>query len=171
MGGSFGGQPGGGRLERRKENEDLSPVAGLLVMCCGGLGFWWWQLGEEGRRGLLGWVGREGGYGEAPADMLEQVEWLLMHRMEDLLGMSFLFLLTMAAGLVEGNARRQAEVLGGFGLRRLRAARALVLVWLCLAGLTLAAPVALPFREVALGLAGLLLVAMYMVGRGLRRVQ
>jgi len=157
-------------LERKRENEDLSPVAALLVMGCGGFGFWWWQLGEEGRRGLLGRVGREGGYGQAPADMLEQVEWLLTHRMEDLLGMSFLFFQAMVAGLVEGNALRQAEVLGGFGLRRLRAARALMLVWLCLAGLTLAAPVALPFREVALGLAGLLLLAMYTMGRGLRRV-
>ena len=158
-------------MESGKNNEDLSPVVALLVLGGGGAGFWWWQLGEEGRRGLLGWIGRESGYGQAPADMPGQVEWLLMNRMEDLLGMSFLFLLTMAAGLVEGNAQRQAEVLGGFGLRRLRAGRALVLVWLCLTALFLAAPVALPYREVALGLAGLLLLAMYTVGRGLRRVQ
>ena len=157
-------------MESAKNDEDLSPVAALLIMGCGGLGFWWWQLGEEGRRGLLGWVGREGGYGQAPTDMLDQVEWLLMNRMKDLQGMFLMFVLMSVAGVVEGNARRQAEILGGFGLRRLRAGRGLVLVWLCLMALFLAAPVALPYREVTLGLAGVLLLAMYTVSRGLRRV-
>ena len=60
--------------------------------------------------------------------------------------------------------------LGGFGLRTLWAGGALVLVWLGLAALFLAAPVALPYREAALGLAALLLLAMYTVGRGRRRV-
>lgn len=157
-------------MERKKENEDVSAVMGFLVLCFGGLGFWWWALGDEGRRGWLYWIGHEGGYGRVPVDIVEQVEWLLMNRMEDLLGMSFLFLLMVVAGAVEGNARRQAIVLGGFGLRRLVAGRVLVLVWLGLVALSLVAPVALPFREVALGLAGLLLLAMYTVGRGLRRV-
>ena len=158
-------------MESGKNNDDLSPVAGLLVLGVGGLGFWWWQLGEDVRTRWLNRIGREGGYGRAPADMLEQVEWLLMNRMEDLQGMFLVFVLVSVAGMLEGNARRQAEMLGGFGLRRLQAGRALVLVWLGLTALFLAAPVALPYREVALGLAGLLLLAMYTVGRGLRRVQ
>ena len=157
-------------MESGKNNEDISPVAALLVLGVGGVGFWWWQLGEEGRRGLLGWIGREGGYGQAPADMPGQLEWLLVHRLEDLQGMFLLLGLVSVAGMLEGNARRQAEVLGGFGLRRLRAGRALVLVWLGLTALCLVAPVALPYREVALGLASVLLLAMYTVGRGLRRV-
>ena len=164
------GGGGLGGMERKKENEEVSAAMALLVLGIGGLGFWWWWLGDEGRRGWLDWIGRESGYGRVPVDMLEQVEWLLMNRMEDLLGMSFLFLLMMVAGVVEGNARRQAAVLGGFGLRRLRAGRVLVLVWVSLVALALVAPVALPYREVALGLAGVLLLAMYTVGRGLRRV-
>ena len=157
-------------MEKKRESEDVSPVMALLVLGFGGLAYWWWWLGEEGRRGLLRWIGREGGYGPAPSDILEQVEWLLTNRMEDLQGMFLLFVLMSAAGVLEGNARRQTEILAGFGLRRLRAGRLLVLVWLCLTALCLVAPVALPYREVALGLAGVLLLAMYTVGRGLRRV-
>ena len=157
-------------MERKKENEDVSAVMALLVLGFGGLGFWWWAVGEEGRRRWLHWIGRESGYGRVPEDMVEQLEWLLTNRMEDLQGMFLLFVLMSVAGVLEGNARRQAAVLGGFGLRRLRAGRVLFLVWLCLTALCLVAPVALPYREVALGLAGVLLLAMYTVGRGLRRV-
>ena len=157
-------------MERRHNDEEAAAVMALLVIGFGGLGFWWWQLGDEGRHGWLHGIGRDSGYGRVPADMLEQVEWLLTNRMEDLQGMFLLFVLTSAAGVLEGNARRQAEILGGFGLRRLRAGRVLVLVWLGLTALCLVAPVALPYREVALGLAGVLLLAMYTVGRGLRRV-
>lgn len=157
-------------MERRNDSEEAGAVMALLVLGFGGLGFWWWQLGDEGRHGWLHGIGRDGGYGRVPTDMLEQVEWLLANRMEDLQGMFLLFVLMSVAGVLEGNARRQAEILAGFGLRRLRAGRVLVLVWLCLTALCLAAPVALPYREVALGLAGVLLLAMYTVGRGLRRV-
>ena len=157
-------------MEGRKNNEEAGAVMALLALGVGGLGFWWWQLGEDVRTRWLNRIGREGGYGRAPADMLEQVEWLLRNRMEDLQGMFLLFVLMSVAGMLEGNARRQAEMLAGFGLRRLQAGRALVLVWLGLAALFVAAPVALPYREVALGLAAVLLLAMYTVGRGLRRV-
>ena len=91
-------------------------------------------------------------------------------RIEDLQGMFCLFVLISVAGVVEGNARRQATVLSGFGLRRLRAGRVLVLVWLGLTALCLVAPVALPYQGVAVTLAGVLLLGMYTVGRGLRRV-
>ena len=158
-------------MDRKKDNEDISPAMALLVLGIGGVASWWWLLGEAGRRQWLYWIGREGGYGQVPTDTLEQVEWLLTHRMEDLQGMFLLFALMSAAGALEGNARRQAEILGGFGLRRLRAGRALMLAWLYLTALCLVAPVALPYREVALGLAGVLLLAMYTLGRGVRRVQ
>ena len=157
-------------MEKKRENEDVSAVMVLFVLGFGGLGVWWWWLGDETRRWWLHWIGREGGYGRAPSDMLEQLEWLLMNRLEDLQGMFLLFVLMSVAGVLEGNARRQAAVLGGFGLRGLRAGRVLMLVWLCLAALCVVAPVALPYREVALALAGVLLLAMYTVGRGLRRV-
>ena len=157
-------------MERSKNNEEAAAVMALLVLGFGGLGFWWWQLGEEGRHGWLHGIGRESGYGRVPTDMLEQVAWLLTNRMEDLQGMFLLFVLASVAGVLEGNARRQAEMLGGFGLRRLQAGRVLVLVWLCLTALSVAVPVALPYRGVALGLAGVLLLAMSTVGRGLRRV-
>ncbi|MDE0205877.1 MAG: hypothetical protein OXP66_07610 [Candidatus Tectomicrobia bacterium] len=157
-------------MDRRKENEDVSAVMAVLLLALGGLGFWWWQLGDEGRRGWLRWIGREGGYGRVPADMPGQLEWLLSNRIEDLQGMFLLFALMTAAGGLEGNARRQAAVLAGFGLRGLRNGRVLVLVWMGLTALCLVAPVPLPYREVALGLAGMLLLATYTVGRGLRRV-
>ena len=140
------------------------------MLIFGGLGFWWWHLGDEGRRGWLRWVGREGGYGRVPVDMPGQLEWLLANRIEDLQGMSLLFALMAAAGGLEGNAQRQAATLAGFGLRGLRAGRVLVLVWLGLTALCLVAPVALPYREVALGLAAVLLLAVYTMGRGRRRV-
>ena len=161
---------GMGGMERKKENEDVSAVMAVLVLGIGGLGFWWWWLGEEARRRWLYWIGRDAGYGRAPSDMLAQLEWLLMHRLEDLQGMFLLFALVSAAGVIEGNARRQTVVLSGFGLRRLRAGRVLVLVWLGLTALCVAAPVALPYGWVALVLSAMLLLAMYTVGRGLRRV-
>ena len=127
---------------------------------------WWWWLGEEARRRWLYWIGRDAGYGRAPSDMVDQLEWLLMHRLEDLQGMVLLFLLVSAAGVIEGNARRQAIVLSGFGLRRLQAGRVLVLGWLGLVALCVVAPVALPYEGVALALSGVLLLGMYTVGRG-----
>ena len=84
-------------------------------------------LGEETRMSWLRWIGRDAGYGRVPSDMVAQVEWLLMHRLEDLQGMFLLFVLVSAAGVIEGNARRQTVVLSGFGLRRLRAGRVLLL--------------------------------------------
>ena len=159
-----------GGMERKKENEDVSAVMALLLLGFGGLAFWWWWLGEETRMRWLRWIGRDAGYGRVPSDMVKQLEWLLMNRLEDLQGMFLLFVLMSAAGVIEGNARRQAAMLSGFGLRLLRAGRVLLLLWLGLVVLCVAAPVALPYGWVALGLSGMLLLAMYTVGRGLRRV-
>ena len=68
-----------GGMEKKRENEDVSAVMVLFVMGFGGLAVWWWWLGEEARRRWLYIIGREGGYGRAPSDMLEQLEWLLLN--------------------------------------------------------------------------------------------
>ena len=157
-------------MEKRKDREEVPAVMALLVLGFGGLGAWWWRLGEETRRSWLQRIGKEAGYGRAPSDMVEQLEWLVTHRLEDLQGMFLPFVLVSAAGVIEGNAKRQTVALSGFGLRRLQAGRILVLAWLGLAALSVAAPVALPYVGVGLGLSAVLFVAMYTVGRGLRRV-
>ena len=163
---------GGGRsgMEKRKDNEEVAAVMALPVLGFGGLGFWWWRLGEETRGSWLHRIGRDAGYGRVPADMVEQLEWLLMHRLEDLQGMFLPFVLVSTAGVIEGNAKRQAVALSGFGLRRLQAGRVLMLGWLGLVALCVAAPVPLPYVGVWLGLSAVLFLAMYTVGRGLRRV-
>ena len=154
----------------RKGNEEAGAVLALVVLGLGGLGYGWWWLGDAVRGRWLRRIGREAGYGRAPSDAVEQLAWLLTNRLEDLQGLFVLFLVVSAAGLMEGNARRRAVALSGFGLRRLRAGRALLLVWLGMVGSSVAAPVALPYGWVAGGLGAMLLVVMYTVGRGLRRV-
>ena len=154
----------------QKSGEDLSPVLGLGLMGFGALGFWWWQMGERGRMELLSGVGRAGGYGAVPGDMVEQIEWLLMHRMNDFYGMFLLLVLTATAGMLEGSARRASEVLSGFGLRRLKVGRGMLLAWLLMVVVSIAAPVALPYGVVGAALALLLCGAMYNIARGWRRV-
>ena len=161
----------GSQPARGKGDDDISPVLGLPIMAFGGLGFWWWQLGDRARMEWLNSIGRASGYGPAPKDMVEQIEWLVIHRMDDLYGTFFLLLLTGAAGILEGKARRDTEVLSGFGLRRLKFGRALLIVWLCLVVLSLAAPVALPFGAVGSLLALSLFAAMYHIGRGFQRIR
>ena len=161
-----GSQPPGSK----GSGDDLSPVLGLPVMAFGGLGFWWWQLGARARTEWLSGIGQASGYAPVPTDMVEQIEWLVMHRMNDLYGMFPVFILTAAAGVLEGSARRQREVLSGFGLRRSKIGRALVVVWISLVVLSLGAPVALPYGLVG-GLLGLsIFAAMYNIGRGWQRV-
>ena len=150
--------------------EDISPALGLGIMVFGGLGFWWWQLGHRARMEWLEGIRQASGYGPVPKDMVEQIEWLVMHRMDDLYGMFMLFVLAGTAGILEGNAKRRAEALSGFGLMRLKFGRGLFLLWLGLVVLWIAAPVALPFG-IAGGLLALsLYTAMYTIGRGWRRV-
>ena len=151
--------------------EDISAVLGLPILAFGGLGFWWWQLGHRARMEWLSGIGRASGYGPVPKDMVDQIEWLVMHRMNDLYGTFLLFVLAGAAGTLEGNAKRQTEALSGFGLRRLKFGRALLIVWLCLVVLSLGAPVALPFGVVGSVLALSLFAAMYHIGRGFQRIR
>ena len=164
---SNGRQPAKGK----GRGEDLSPAVGLPILAFGGLGFWWWQLGHRARMEWLDSIGQASGYGPVPGDMVEQIEWLLTHRMNDLYGVFPLFILVGAAGVLEGNARRQTEALSGFGLRRLKFGRVLLLVWLCLVVLSLGAPVALPFGAVGSLLALSLFAAMYNIGRGFQRTR
>ncbi|MDE0207036.1 MAG: hypothetical protein OXP66_13550 [Candidatus Tectomicrobia bacterium] len=160
----------GSQPPKRSGGEDLSPAIALPIMAFGGLGFWWWQLGHRGRMDWLTTIGRESGYPPVPKDMVEQIEWLVENRINDLEGMFLLFMLAAAAGVLEGNARRQAEPLSGFGLRRLQIGRALVLVWLALVALSVAAPVPLPYALVGTVLALSVFGATYNIGRGFRRV-
>ena len=160
----------GSQPPKRGGGEDLSPVLALPVMAFGLLGFWWWQLGPRARMEWLTGIGRRSGYSPVPKDMVDQIEWLVMHRLEDLYGMFLLIMIAAAAGIIEGNAKRQSEALSGFGLRRLQFGRALVLVWLVLVLLSLAAPVALPYGIVGTVLSLSLFAAMYNIGRGFRRV-
>ena len=151
--------------------DDISPVLGLPIMAFGGLGFWWWQLGPRARMEWLSYIGRASGYGPVPEDMVEQIEWLITHRMNDLYGMFLVFILAAAAGVLEGSARRQTEALSGFGLRRYKFGRGLVIVWLVLVVLSLGAPVALPYGVVGSLLALSLCGAMYNIGRGMQRIR
>ena len=157
--------------KRSGGGEDLAPAVALPIMAFGGLGFWWWQLGHRGRMDWLTSIGRASGYPPVPKDMVDQIEWLVTNRMNDLYGMFVLFIMAATAGVLEGNIRRQAERLSGFGLRRLQVGRALVLLWLGLVVLSIAAPVALPYGLVGTVLALGLFCAMYNIGRGFRRVQ
>ena len=159
-----------GQATHKSGGEDLSPVLGLGLMGFGGLGFWWWQLGERARMELLRGIARGSGYGPVPEDMVEQIEWLVMHRMNDFYGIFLLLLLAATAGMLEGSARRASEVLSGFGLRRLKVGRGMLLAWLLMVVLSIAAPVALPFGVVGAALALLLFGAMYNIARGWRRV-
>ena len=162
-----GGQP----AKAKGGGEDLSPAVGLPILAFGGLGFWWWQLGHRARMEWLSGIGRASGYGPVPEDMVAQVEWLIMHRVNDLYGMFLLFVLAGAAGILEGNARRQTEALSGFGLRRLRFGRGLLVAWLGLVVLSIGSPVALPAGAVGSLLALSLFGATYNIGRGFQRTR
>ena len=152
---------------------DVDPFAaalGFIAIGGGCLGFWWWSIGDVARMHWLGRIQKGSGYGPPPANMLAQVEWLATNRMNDLAAMFPLFVLAAATGIVEGNARRQTEVLSGFGLRRFNFGRALVLLWLAGVAMFVAAPFPLPYGWVGTALTALLLWAMHTISRGLRRV-
>ena len=157
----------------RKTGNDVDPfVAALafLAIAVGCLGFWWWSIGDVARMAWLTGIERGSGYDPPPRDMLAQVEWLATHRMNDLQNMFVLLILAAVAGAVEGNARRQAEALSGFGLRRLKVGRGFLLVFLGLLMLSVAVPVPLPYGAVGTVLSVGLFLAMYNIARGRRRV-
>ena len=158
-------------MESKKGHEDVGAILLVVALGVGGLAWWWWKLGDDGRMALLWPIGHRGGYGSVPRDLVEQVAWLALHRLRDLEGMAMAFLLAGMAGLVEGNAQRRSIVLSGFGLRLLRAGRVLLLVWLVAVAVFAVAPVSLPYREVGGFLALLLLCGTFTLARGIRRVQ
>ena len=157
-------------MEKRKDGEDAGPALGALAICLGLAGYGWWQLGEAGRLAWLDAIGRAEGYGAVPLDILAQLEWLVVNRLHGMEGMAALLMLAALAGVIEGNARREAEVLSGFGLRPLMTGRVLGLVWTGCLGLYFIAPIPLPYVGVAVLLTALLGAAAYKLARGLRRV-
>ena len=150
-------------------NDDAAAVLAALVIGLGLLSYGWWKLGDAGRLQWLNTVSRAGGYGPVPTGMLPQLEWLAVNRLGDLQGMAALLTLAALAGLVEGNARREAVVLSGFGLRRLQAGRAFGLAWLACLVLCLVAPLPLPYVATAVLLTALLGVAGFLLAWGVRR--
>lgn len=160
----------GSQPPKRSGGDDLSPAVALPIMAFGLLGFWWWQLGHRARMDWLASIGRASGYPPVPKDMVAQIEWLFTNRSNDLVGMFPLFLMAAAAGIFEGSARRQAEQLSGFGLRRKNVGRALLILWLGLVGASIAAPVAVPYAAVGTVLALALAAATYNMARGRQRV-
>ena len=130
-------------VEQKKDDNEAAAVLGFVVIGLGLLAYGWWRLGDAGRRGWLSAIGQAGGYGPLPADMAAQLEWLVLNRLRDMEGMVMQMALVGLMGVIEGNARRRAVSLSGFGLRFLNAGRVVALTW----------------------------VAGFLLGRGLRRVQ
>ena len=157
----------------RRTGNDVDPfVAALafLVIALGCLDFWWWSIGDVARIEWLTRIQRGSGYSPPPRDMLAQVEWLATSRMNDLANMFMLFILAATAGITQGNAKRQAQALSGFGLMRLQFGRGLLMLWLGLVVVSMAAPIPLPYGLVGAVLSLGLFLAMYNLGRGFRRV-
>ena len=158
-------------MDGRKGDESAGAILLVIVMGVGGLAYWWWKQGDDGRMALLWAVGRDAGYGPVPGDMVEQLAWLAMNRLQEMEGMATAFLLAGMAGIVEGTARRRAAVLSGFGLRLLRTGRVLLLFWLAALGLFMVVPVSLPYREMGACLSAWLMCGTFTFSRGIRRVQ
>ena len=157
-------------MDKRKSNEDAGPALAAVLIILGLVGYGWWQLGDSGRRAWLDAIRQSEGYGPVPSDILPQLEWLAMNRLGGMEGMAALLMLAALAGLIEGNARREAAVLSGFGLRPLKTGRVLGLVWTGCLVLYFVAPVPIPYVGVSVLLTALLGVATYKLARGVRRV-
>ena len=155
---------------KARANEETGPALAGVAIVLGLVGYGWWQLGDAGRRAWLDAIRHAEGYGPVPADILPQLEWLAMNRLHGMEGMSALLMLAALAGLVEGNARREAEPLSGFGLRPLKTGRVLGLVWTGCLVLYFMAPLPLPYVGASVLLTALLSAAAYKLARGLRRV-
>jgi hypothetical protein len=154
-------------MERQQRSDD--PVqAGLAfaAVVLGVGGYAWWSLGDAGRLAWLGPVGEGSGYEPPPLGVVEQIEWLMTNRAGDLEGMFMVLVLAAVAGFIEGSAKRQAALLSGFGLRRLKVGRGLLLLWLGSLLAWVIAPLALPYVGLGAGLAALLFVATFMLALG-----
>ena len=158
-------------MAAEKEASEVTPVLVALLLALGVSGWWWWSLGDLGRLRRLSQVGYAEGFGAPPrSGLLEQLEWLALHRLGDLEGAVMLWLLFAAAGAVEGWSGREATVLGGFGLGLAALGRVLLLGFAG-GGVAYAfCPLPLPFTWVAVGLGVVLGLALYALARGLPRV-
>ena len=155
---------------KSRANDDTGPVLAAVLIVLGLVGYGWWKLGDAGRRAWLSAIRHTEGYGPVPADMLPQLEWLAMNRLHGMEGMAALLMLAALAGVIEGNARREAEALSGFGLRPLKTGRVLGLAWTGCLVLYFIGPLPLPYVGVSVLLSALLGAAAYKLARGLRRV-
>ncbi|MDE0208038.1 MAG: hypothetical protein OXP66_18635 [Candidatus Tectomicrobia bacterium] len=155
--------------DRPRGDEDVQAGLAFAGVVVGVVGYWWWSLGDAGRLQWLGPVAEGSGYEAPPLGMLEQIEWLMTNRARDLEGMFMVLLVAAAAGFMEGSAKRQAALLSGFGLRRLKTGRALLVIWLLgLLGSVLA-PLPLPYAGMAGGLSALLFASAFTMALGRRR--
>ena len=156
-------------MERPRGDEDVQAGLAFAAVVLGVVGYTWWSLGDAGRLAWLRPVAEGSGYEPPPLGMMEQIEWLMTHRARDLEGMFMVLIVAAAAGFIEGSAKRQAAILSGFGLKRLKTGRALLVLWLLSLLGCAVAPLAIPYTGMTATLAALLFVAAFTLALGRRR--
>ena len=156
--------------ERQRSDEDVQAVLLFAAVVTGVVGYAWWSLGDAGRLEWLRPVAEGSGYDPPPLGMVEQIEWLMTNRVRDLEGMFMVVVVAATAGFIEGSAKRQAALLSGFGLRRFKAGRSLLVFWLLGLLGCMGAPLAIPYVFMTAGLAGLLFVSTFTLALGQIRV-
>ena len=158
----------------RNDPQQLGPLFVLVVVLAGVLGYWWLQLDEAGRLGVLSRVARAEGpelAGRIPRDnMALQVWWMARHRGAQLEGMARLFLLCTTLGMAEGSRKRDVTPLSGFGLGLFTLGRVVLAVSVVGLVAYAAVPVVMPFVPVACVLSAALGWASYLLMRGMPRV-
>ena len=158
----------------RSDPQQLTPLYVVAIVLLAALGYWWLQLEELERLGMLATVARAEGpqlAGRIPRDSIPlQVWWLVRHRGAQLEGMARLVLLCMVAGMLEGSRRREATPLSGFGLGLFTLGR--VVLAMSMVGLLayVVVPLVMPFVGVACVLSVGLGVSSYLLMRGMPRV-
>ena len=156
--------------ERHRSDEDVQGILLFAAVVIGVVGYAWWSLGDAGRLEWLRPVAEGSGYEPPPLGMMEQIEWLMTHRARDLEGMFMVLLVSAAGGFIEGSAKREAALLSGFGLRRRKAGRTLLVLWLLSLLGCAVAPLPIPYVAMTAALAGLLFVAAFTLALGQIRV-
>jgi hypothetical protein len=138
---------------------DPRPLAALVrVVALGALGLavWWAAVLPEAERSrrLVALAEAEGAHVAPPLALLEQLPWLVEHRLPRLQGMVVLLALGLLVGVGEGAAWRAQDLRAGWRLKLWTiGVVGLGGLW-GLLGAYLVAPWPLPQLGVALGLAG-----------------